>query len=127
MLLQWKKLLEILCSKVKAPERTASDVPEEESMDTQNQALALLLLNVQDSFLAVLITGKNSGVVWKKLSSLFAISSSARVDALQSERHENVMLADEGIQEYGYRIHDIRNLLVVVGEEVTKNELLTEF
>lgn len=91
------------------------------------QALAFILLSIEDSFLSPVIAEKDPVKVWKILSNLHSTSSEAQIEALQTKMYEMKMEHKEGVQVYANRIMDLRNKFASAGQAISDKDLNRTF
>lgn len=91
------------------------------------QALAFILLSIEDSYLAPVIAEKDPTKVWKTLYDLHSTSSEAQIEALQAKMYEIKMESKEGVQGYANRIMDLRNKFASAGKVIEDKELKRTF
>ena len=85
----------------------------------QDQAITILLLSIEDSCLAPVITMRDPKKIWETLSSSFRTSSEASVDVFLHEYQSLSMGDSEKVMAYINRMTELENKLSSVGHTLT--------
>lgn len=122
-LLRLKKILGV----VTGEEKEIDDTEDSAKDGKRAQALTTILISIEDAYVAPVITERDPAVVSRRLKGLYAPSSGAHIEALQSELHEIAVDKGESVRDFGNRITAVRNHLAADGEPAADQEQLRAF
>ena len=126
LILTYKGLWEFVQTNVSSASTTASDMSSSNERK-KAQCLAIILLSIDDSYVAPVISMEDPKEVWEKLKSTYSSSSEAHIEALHSMLHEAKMGENESVVQFSNRIIGLRDQLSATGESVDQKLLIRVF
>ena len=101
----------------------SGDEEHEKELEQDDEALALILLNVEDHNLTRLKRCKTAKEAWEALAGVYQSKSTAQWIKLQYELKSLTLQADEPVFKYVARATGIQDQLAVTGEPVTDTQV----